>query len=190
MCKKLYNNLKNESRLTEQHREAAETRRLLTALSGEAAIGSIDDLLERFDHQCFNCEKSLLDAEGGDEGYHLDHTLPVSWLWPLDLGPTILCRQCNGRKSDHWPSEFYSSPAKLRALSMRTGIPFASLSGPPFFNPAGIERIRTDADLIIERWVDHPQKLRALRTRIRAATGEDVFEGARPESLRAIDLIA
>jgi len=188
MCKKLYNDLKNESRLTEQHREAAETRRLLTTLSGEIDIGAIDELLAQFEHQCFNCLKPLKNSPGGDDGYYLDHTLPVSWLWPLDLGPTILCRQCNGRKSDHWPSEFYGEVAKLRALATRTGIPFDQLSGPPFFNPAAIKRLQAEADSIIERWVQHPEKLRALKIRIEAATGEDVFRDANPASLRAIGL--
>jgi hypothetical protein len=188
MCKKLYNGLKNESRLTEQFREAAETRRLLTALSGESKLGSLEQLLEQFDHSCFNCGKSLLGIPGGDDGYHLDHTLPVSWLWPLDNGPTVLCRKCNGRKSDHWPSEFYRDPAKIRALSIRTGITYQVLANTPFFNPAAIRRFHDEADSIIERWVDHPGKLLALRTRIKAATGEDVLEGAKPESLRAIGL--
>lgn len=188
MCKKLYNDLKNESRLTEQHREAAETRRLLTALSGESDVGEVDRLLARFDQRCFNCEKPLLSEPGGENGFYLDHTLPVSWLWPLDLGPTILCRNCNGQKSDRWPSEFYGDVAKLRALAIRTGIPFRRLSGPPLFNPAAIQRFRDAADSIIERWVDHPGKLTALRTRIEAATGEDVFENASPASLRALGL--
>jgi hypothetical protein len=188
MCKKLYNDLKNESRLTEQHREAAEVRRLLTALSGEADIGNINDLLARFEHQCFNCLEPLADQPGGEDGYYLDHTLPVSWLWPLDLGPTLLCRQCNGQKSDHWPSEFYGDVAKLRTLATRTGIPFHQLNGPPFFNPAALDRIRTEADAIIERWVQRPAKLRALRVRIEAATGEDVFRNADSTSLRAIGL--
>lgn len=188
MCKRLYNELKNESRLTEQHREAAETRRLLTALSGEAKVGAIDELLARFKHRCFNCLRPLQAKPGGEDGYYLDHTLPVSWLWPLDLGPTILCRQCNGRKSDHWPSEFYGDVAKLRALATRTGIPFNQLCGPPFFNPDAIERFRTEADSIIERWVQHPEKLIGLRARIQAATGEDVLRDADPASLRAIGL--
>jgi hypothetical protein len=187
MCKKLYNALKNESRLAEQHREAAENRRLLSALSGETKVESIADLLDRFEHSCFNCSKSLKNREGGTEGYHLDHTLPVSWLWPLNHGPTILCADCNGRKSDHWPSEFYTRK-QLRELSARTGIEFKILSGKPFFNPVAVERLRKEADAIIERWIPYPDKLKNLSTRILAATGEDVFRDARPESLRAIKL--
>lgn len=188
MCKQLYNELKNESRLAEQHREAAENRRLLSALSGETAVASIEELLERFDHSCFNCSRPLKNAAGEDDMYHLDHTLPVSWLWPLNHGPTVLCRDCNGRKSDRWPSEFYSDGKQLRELAARTGIPFSDLSGKPFFNPIAVTRLHEEADAIIERWIAYPQKLTALATRILAATGQDVFRDARPESLRAIGL--
>lgn len=187
MCKRLYNDLKNESRLAEQHQEAAENRRLLSALSGETSVDSIQELLGRFAYSCFNCSRPLEVQEGGVAGYHLDHTLPVSWLWPLNHGPTVLCRDCNGRKSDHWPSEFYEQ-AKLRELSARTGIPFKELSGKPFFNPAAVTQLHENADAIIERWIEYPERLRNLGTRILAATGEDVFRDARPESLRAIGL--
>lgn len=187
MCKRLYNDLKNESRLAEQHQEAAENRRLLSALSGETSVDSVDELLNRFAYSCFNCSRPLKDEGGGAAGYHLDHTLPVSWLWPLNHGPTVLCRDCNGRKSDHWPSDFYEL-TKLRELSARTGIPFKDLSGNPFFNPVAIARLRKDPDSIIERWIEYPEKLKNLGTRILAATGEDVFRKARPESLRAIGL--
>lgn len=188
MCKRLYNDLKNESRLAEQHLEASENRRLLSSLSGETKVKSVGELLERFAFSCFNCSQPLDDQPGGSTGYHLDHTLPVSWLWPLNRGPTILCRDCNGRKSDHWPSEFYDNRTKLQELSARTGIPFEDLSGRPFFNPLAITRLHDEADSIIERWIAYPEKLRGLGTRILAVTGQDVFRDARPESLRAIGL--
>lgn len=188
MCKHLYNGLKNESRLAEQHREAADTRRLLTVLSGEVKIGTMEGLLDRFEHKCFNCSEPLLDVSGGIKGYYIDHTLPVSWLWPLDHGPTLLCRGCNGKKSDKWPSEFYKEESKLRTLSTRTGIPFADLSGKPFFNPVAVKRLHDEADAIIERWVKYPEKLKTLRLRIDANTGEDVFRDASPQALNAIGL--
>jgi hypothetical protein len=188
MCKKLYNKFKNESRIAEQHHEAAENRRLLSTLSGETAVGSVEGLLDQFSHSCFNCGRSLKDQEGGSGGYHLDHTLPVLLLWPLNLGPTILCRECNGRKSGLWPSAFYDGRTKLGELSALTGIPFKDLSGEPYFNPLAIERLHDKADDIIARWVPYPDKLKNLRTRILDATGEDVFRNARPASLSAIEL--
>jgi hypothetical protein len=188
MCKKLYNDFKNESRIAEQHHEAAENRRLLSTVSGETTVTSVAELLDEFTHSCFNCGRSLKDKEGGTSGYHLDHTLPVLWLWPLNRGPTILCRKCNGRKSGQWPSEFYRDRAKLQKLSALTGIPFKELNGEPFFNPLAVERLHDEADSIIERWIPYPEKLRGLGARILAATGQDVFRDARPESRRAIGL--
>jgi hypothetical protein len=188
MCKQLYNELKNSSRLTEQHREAQETRRLLTALSGESNIGDLSDLLDRFGHECFNCGRPLEDRPGGTDGYYLDHTLPVSWLWPLDHGPTVLCRGCNGHKRDRWPSEFYEEDEALRALSTRTGIAYEVLGGQPFFNPEALDRLRGNPDESIERLVKYPGKLKVLQARIEGVTGEDVFAGASPQARRAIGL--
>ena len=103
MCKHVYNDLKNESRLAEQHREAADNRRLLAAVSGETTVTSIDDILVSFKHQCFSCERSLTDIPGGKDGYYLDHTLPVSWLWPLDHGPTVGCSAIRQVEKLTWP---------------------------------------------------------------------------------------
>lgn len=170
-CKQLYNAIKNPTRLPEQHREAADTRRLFRELSGDTTIGDITGLLDRFEHRCFNCGRELLDQPGGDDGYYLDHTLPVAWLWPLDTGATVLCRACNGQKSQRWPGEFYEDPARLRQLATRTGIGFEVLSGEPYFNPQAVARLQTNADVVIERWVAYPDKLRAVRERIRSSEG-------------------
>jgi hypothetical protein len=188
MCKRLYNDLKNHTRLVEQHREAADNRRLLRELSGETRVGDIAVLLERFDHRCFNCERRLGSRPGGDDGYYLDHTLPVAWLWPLDVGPTVLCRACNGQKAEQWPSAFYGEPAKLRALATRTGIPYDVLAGEPRFNARAVERLKASSSEVIERWAAYPSRLRVLRERIIAAAGEDVFADATPEARRAIGL--
>jgi hypothetical protein len=189
MCKQLYNDLKNATRLPEQHREAADNRRLFRELSGETRLREpIANLLERFDQRCFRCERELKASPGGDDGYYLDHTLPVFYLWPLDFGPTILCRTCNGNKGDQWPSIFYQDDAKLRRLSALTGIPHATLAGDPKFNPEQVERLKREADEVITRWVAYPARLLALRRRILERTGEDVFADASPTTLRAIGL--
>jgi hypothetical protein len=188
MCKDLYNGLKNATRLTEQHREAADTRRLLRELSGETQVNDIESLLNCFDHSCFNCGIELADYPGKEDGFYMDHTLPVSWLWPLDFGPTILCRTCNGEKGDRWPSEFYDEERTLRELSVRTGIPFELLAGRPTFYPQAVEQIKAHPTKIIERWVKYPEKLKGIRTRILGATGEDVFLDADATALKAIGL--
>jgi hypothetical protein len=124
MCKRLYNDLKNHTRLVEQHREAADNRRLLRELSGETRLRALKEILTRFDQRCFNCDRSLIAEPGGDDGYHLDHTLPVAWLWPLDYGATVLCRLCNGQKADQWPAAFIriqqSSALSRREQAFRT----------------------------------------------------------------------
>jgi hypothetical protein len=188
MCKRVYNDLKNATRLTEQHREAADNRRLLREVSGETGVSAIGPLLDRFDRKCFNCERALQANPGGDDGYYLDHTLPVALLWPLNRGPTVLCRSCNGQKADKWPGTFYTDQSKLRALATRTGIEYAILAGEPFFNPEALRRLRATGDEIIERWAAHPDRLRALGNRIMGATGEDIFGQASPEARRAIGL--
>jgi hypothetical protein len=189
MCKSPYNDIKNSTRLVEQHREAADNRRLLLSLSGEEARGprklSVDQLLATFDQRCFNCERELEPAPGGEDGYYLDHTLPVAWLWPLDYGPTILCRVCNGRKAEKWPSIFYSD-GQLRTLATRTGILYKVLKGAPFFNPEAIQLLREESDKVIERWAAYPARLRTLRDRILTSTGEDVFLGASANARRSI----
>ncbi len=192
MCKRSYNDIKNHTRLVEQHREAADNRRLLRVLSGEGGSGqrklSVDRLLATFDRQCFNCERELQPTPGGEDGYYLDHTLPVTWLWPLDHGPTVLCRVCNARKADKWPALFYSD-GQLRSLSTRTGIPYEVLKGEPFFNPEAIQRLRHENDKVIERWAAYPDRLRTLRNRVLARTGEDVFQGASANARRSIGIV-
>jgi hypothetical protein len=192
MCKSPYNDIKNGTRLVEQHREAADNRRLLRELSGEESRGqrklSVDQLLATFDQRCFNCGRELEPIPGGEDGYYLDHTLPVAWLWPLDHGPTVLCRRCNAQKADKWPAIFYSD-AQLRTLSTRTGIPYDVLKGAPFFNPEAIQRLRDESDKVIERWAAHPARLRALRDRVLARTGDDVFQGASANARRSIGVV-
>ncbi len=188
ICKEIYNELKNPTRLIEQHREAADNRRLLREVSGETTVSGVEELLERFDHQCFNCGKALERDPIGEDGFYLDHTLPVFWLWPLDHGPTILCRVCNAQKADRWPSDFYGEPRKLRALATKTGIPYEVLAGNPAFNEEAISRLEASPDAFIERWVAYPERLRALRDRILVATGRDVFTRASPAARSSIRL--
>lgn len=190
MCKRLYNDLKNWTRLPEQHREAADYRRMFSELSGETRLTEpIAELVERFGQSCFSCDRELAATAGGEDGYYLDHTLPVAYLWPLNLGPTLLCRTCNGNKSDQWPSMYYGGDeTKLRRLATLTGIPYATLAGEAKFNPEQIERLKQDPDEVVTRWVRYPERLRGLRERILARTGEDVFADASEQALAAIGL--
>ena len=72
---------------------------------------------------------------GSERERPLDHTLPVSWLWPLTTeNATLLCASCNGKKSGTWPGAFYPK-GKIRELSVITGFPVKLLQGDPHFNP-------------------------------------------------------
>jgi 5-methylcytosine-specific restriction endonuclease McrA len=66
---------------------------------------------EKFGKRCFKCGKELQSPSEMD----LDHTMPLAALWPLDEYATCLCSNCNSRKSDHYPVDFYTSD-ELRAL--------------------------------------------------------------------------
>jgi hypothetical protein len=81
LCKKMYNAIKNQTRLTDQHREAAQKRRLYLDLAGGGKINS-QAVFKRFGYKCFKCGKDLRDVSDEKER-PLDHTLPVSYLWPL-----------------------------------------------------------------------------------------------------------
>jgi len=114
--------------------------------------------------------------------------LPVSYLWPLATGPTILCRTCNGNKSDQWPKAYYKNEGKLRVLSTLTGVPYATLAGDAVFNAEQVARISGDPDSVITRWVKYPARLTNLQTRVLDATGEDIFANASQQARKAIGL--
>ena len=98
LCKAVYNSIKNQSRITDQHREAAQKRRMYLDLSGGTKIDS-EVIYQKFGYKCFKCGKDLRAVESQNE-HPLDHTLPAVFLWPLTTAnATLLCRDCNGEKS-------------------------------------------------------------------------------------------
>jgi len=136
-CKKFVVNAPlNPLRNPTQHREDSLRRRALEVLA--------DSLLERkwiyfahrirertefdlyiwekFGKKCFKCEISL--PELGDMA--LDHTMPLSFLWPLDDTATCLCTTCNSAKRDKFPVDFYG-PDQLERLGTVTGLPMRDL---------------------------------------------------------------
>lgn len=138
LCKTIYNDIKNQTRITEQHREAAQKRRLYLELSGVRKIDK-HEILKRYGYKCFKCKKDLREAEESERPF--DHTLPAFYLWPLTTeNATLLCKNHNGEKSGKWPSEYYS-PAELKRLSVMTGYVYDLLAGPPVFNPEAIEKL-------------------------------------------------
>lgn len=185
LCKVAYNGIKNQSRTTDQFREAAAKRRLFGLLAGEG--GRIDDraVFDKFNGTCFKCDRDLHYPSTASSAFQLDHTLPVRLLWPLETqNATLLCAKCNNEKHGLWPSEVYSA-AKLRRLARLTGYEYALLAGKPKINKTAVEKIVADADGFIENWIPYPNDVKKLRRLILHYAEIDIFEGAShvPDSL-------
>lgn len=180
LCKTLYNRLKNPSRLTDQHREAAQRRRLFGLLGRQS--GQIDSraVFEKFGRACFKCEKVLAATALTSREAHIDHTLPARLLWPVSTeNATLLCAKCNGRKRDKWPSEFYEDE-QLRTLARLTGYRYDLLAGPPCVNEDAVVEIAEDPVSFVEEWIDRPEDIRRIRTLIRGYTNTDILDALSP----------
>lgn len=172
LCKTVYNGLKNQTRITDQHREAAQKRRLYVDITGPSKIDS-GQIRKRFDNKCFKCGCDLSNPKDG----HLDHTLPVSLLWPLTTdNATLLCGRHNGEKSGKWPSEYYSDK-ELRELSIRTGVDYKILCGPPHINPVAIGALgnKVFVDQLLAKYAAYIEEIIRVRNRIIRMNGFDFF---------------
>ena len=178
LCKKAYNEIKNGTRLSDQHREAAQKRRLLLDIAGNPKINS-HDIEERYHHRCFCCGKDLSQVTDKKEK-PLDHTLPVYYLWPLSTeNATLLCRNCNGSKSGSWPSAFYTDK-QLHQLSVYTGFDYNLLAGSPCYNPDALAALHdsTKVDALLVKYAAYMDEIIKLRNRILKDTGYDFFTAA------------
>lgn len=189
LCKTIYNGIKNQSRVTDQHREAAERRRLYKQLSREG--GKIDSraIFDKFAGTCFKCRRDLHYTTTGQKDFNSDHTLPVRLLWPFATdNATLLCSKCNNQKHDRWPSDFYNT-LELRKLARLTGYDYALLSGQAAVNDAAVREILADPDTFIKEWIPYPEKIRSVRRMILDYAKIDIFESASqvPHSLREPD---
>jgi len=176
LCKKAYNEIKNGTRLTDQHREAAQKRRLLLDIAGSPKIDS-KEIEARYDHKCFCCGVDLSHVTDNKEK-PLDHTLPVYYLWPLSTeNATLLCHDCNGQKSGKWPSRFTAYAKKLRQLSILTGFDYDLLAGDPQYNPEAMEALHDPekVDALLEKYAAYMDEVIKLRNRILKDTGYDFF---------------
>lgn len=173
LCKTIYNSIKNQSRITDQHREASERRRLYGFLAREPSKLDAKVIYDRFGHKCFRCGKSLTYPQDGN----IDHTLPAKLLWPVSTGATLLCSDCNNLKHGKWPSEVYSKN-QLKKLAVRTGIPCEILSGKPFLNPDAVQWLIDNIDTFIERWITYPGEIKRVRSLVLEMGGKDIFQNA------------
>jgi hypothetical protein len=182
LCKQVYNSIKNQTRLVEQHREASQKRRLYTQFEEPSKL-SVETIYKRFGNKCFKCNLDLsadLSGEITAKLGNLDHTLPVFYLWPLTTdNATLLCRQHNGEKAEKWPGAYYSD-AELRRLAALTGIEYKQLAGNPIFNPNALKNLeKADfVDKLFEKFARYPGELLRLRNRILAATSFDFLKSS------------
>lgn len=179
LCKAIYNNLKNPTRTTDQHREGSQKRRLYVELTSGEKIDS-KEIYDRFSYKCFKCGKDLgQDIQGRSIklGGNLDHTLPAKFLWPLTTeNATLLCQRHNGEKAEKWPSEFYTDQ-EIKRLVTLTGIPYDTLAGKPHYNPEAIERLRDSnfVDALLVKYAAYMDEVITIRNRILLATNFDMF---------------
>lgn len=176
LCKGVYNSIKNQTRITDQHREAAQKRRMYLDLSGQHKIDS-KIIHERFDFKCFKCGKDLSNVESAKER-PLDHTLPIYYLFPLDTNnATLLCREHNGEKSGKWPSDYYANE-ELKKLSVITGIEYNTLQGKPFYNPQAIENLKEAevVDTLLTKYSAYMDEIIKLRNRLVREIDFDFFK--------------
>ena len=178
LCKAIYNALKNPTRTTDQHREAAQKRRLYVELTNGEKIES-KVIYNRFGYKCFKCGEDLtqdLQAKSLLRG-NLDHTLPAKFLWPLtNHNATLLCQRHNGEKAEKWPSEFYTDE-ELKRLVTLTGIPYVTMTSDPHYNPNAIERLQDPEflDSLLSKYAAYMDEMILIRNRILTATGFDMF---------------
>lgn len=178
LCKTIYNGIKNQSRITDQHREAAQRRRLYRQLSDEGARIDSRAIYSKFGGKCFNCGVDLQIVPKGRQPFQIDHTLPARLLWPMTTeNGTLLCSRCNNEKHDRWPSDFYDIP-KLKRLAVLTGYEFALLAGPPRLNDDALTAIVEDTDGFIETWIHYPEEIKKVRRLVREHGGIDIYEHA------------
>lgn len=130
-CKKFFVNAPlNPLRNAQQFKEDGLRRRALEILTNELLNRNLihfefenktkkefsNYIWEKFDKKCFKCKQALLIDE-----MHLDHTMPLAYLYRLDETATCLCSKHNSQKRDHFPVEYYTEQ-ELIELSKITGL--------------------------------------------------------------------
>jgi 5-methylcytosine-specific restriction endonuclease McrA len=174
LCKTIYNSIKNQTRIIDQHREASEKRRLYGFLSKEPSKIDAKAIYDRFGQKCFRCSRKLHYPTEGN----IDHTLPAKLFWPISTGPTLLCSNCNNIKHGKWPSEVYTE-RELKKLAVYTGIKYKILSGKPLMNPDAVKWLVRNVDHFIERWIRYPDEIMRIRRLVLEMTGKDIFAYAK-----------
>lgn len=138
----------------------------------------VEKFLKIFEYKCFKCGKDLRNADPKD--WHLDHTLPVFYLWPLTTkNATLLCKKHNAEKAGKWPSEYYTS-VELKKLAVKTGIEYSILAAKPIYNPDAIKQLRNPnyVEELLIKFIRYEVEINKLRNRVLDAAGFDFYENA------------
>ena len=168
-CKKFFVNAAlNHLRSSTQHREDSLRRRAFELLSRnllgvkwiyhEYRIKTgkefDKDIWLKFNKKCFNCNSEIKSAKI----MHLDHTMPLSHLYPLDKTATCLCATCNNAKSDIFPIDFYTKD-KLTKLSKITSLPLELLKSRKT-NQRVVDLLEKNIVWFIEEFLNHPDYIK------------------------------
>lgn len=113
-CKGGINAVLNPLRTAEQMQESAVRRRVADLLlRGVNKPIKVEDLFRRFQSKCFKCSRKL--DPKIRSSWAIDHILPSRYLYPLKLeNSALLCTDCNNKKRDRWPSEFYTNNQMIK----------------------------------------------------------------------------
>ncbi|QXI15024.1 HNH endonuclease [Pseudomonas hamedanensis] len=117
----------------------------LQEIKERTGAGLRSQVWERFEKKCFRCATPV-----ALDGFHLDHTRPLAYLWPIDEFATCLCSVCNNEKKDKFPVDFYTS-AQIRRLSEITGLSEVALNKKSI-NESELIRMTSDLPRFARGW--------------------------------------
>lgn len=135
-CKKFFVNAPlNPQRNPQQFKEDGLRRRAIEVLVNELLHRNLvhfefeqrtkkqfaEYIWKKFGQRCFKCNRKIMLDE-----MHLDHTMPLAYLYRLDETATCLCGTHNSQKRDHFPAEYYTAEELVR-LSTITGMSIETL---------------------------------------------------------------
>jgi len=118
---------------------------ILQAIKERTGAGLKSQIWEKFKRKCFYC-----DIPVALDDFQLDHTRPLSYLWPIDEHATCLCSEHNNLKKDRFPVEFYND-AQLLKLSVITGLSYCELTEKKV-NEKELQRILDDIVGFATQW--------------------------------------
>jgi hypothetical protein len=176
-CKKFFvNSALNKLRTATQHREDSLRRRAIELLTNDLLEQNWiyhdfrvktkkefdNEIWLKFEKKCFRCKEDI----GTSNEMNLDHTMPLSYLYPLDVYATCLCASCNNEKRDAFPLNFYSDQ-QLIELSKITGLSLDILSSTES-NLIVVKAIKDKVEWFIDVFLKHPEYLKDREGKVAA----------------------